>query len=52
MNKPPILADAIGLATEAHKGQVDRNGVSYILHPLRIMHRMDTEEEKITGTGK
>ena len=49
MNQSPILADAMALATEAHKGQLDRSGVMYILHPLRIMHRMNTETEKIVG---
>ena len=49
MNKAPTIADAMALATEAHKGQYDKSGVSYILHPLRIMHLMDTETEKIVG---
>ena len=49
MNKAPILANAMALATEAHKGQYDKSGVSYILHPLRIMHRMHTETEQIVG---
>ena len=49
MNKSPILADAMALATEAHKGQYDKSGVSYILHPLRIMNRMNTETEQIVG---
>ena len=49
MNQAPILADAMALATEAHKGQYDKSGVSYILHPLRIMHQMHTETEQIVG---
>ena len=49
MKQSPILADAMALATEAHKGQLDRSGVMYILHPLRIMHQMNTETEKIVG---
>ena len=36
MTKTPILVDAMALATEAHKGQFDKSGVAYILHPLRI----------------
>lgn len=28
---------AIALATDAHAGQVDKLGVTYILHPLRVM---------------
>ena len=49
MNKTPTLADAMSLATEAHKGQYDRSGVAYILHPLRIMHQMNTRTEQIVG---
>ena len=39
------LTRAILFATEAHAGQVDRAGEPYILHPLRVMLRMRTEEE-------
>ncbi len=49
MTKTPTLVDAMALATEAHKGQFDKSGVAYILHPLRIMHLMHTETEKIVG---
>lgn len=31
------LDDAILLATRAHKGQADKVGEPYILHPLRVM---------------
>lgn len=31
------LEDAILLATHAHKGQIDKVGEPYILHPLRVM---------------
>jgi hypothetical protein len=41
----PTLAHAIALAAEAHKHQKDRAGKPYILHPLRIMFRMQSEEE-------
>lgn len=33
----PTIEDAIILATEAHRGQVDKAGMPYILHPLRVM---------------
>ena len=45
----PNLEDAILLATEAHRGQVDKAGMPYILHPLRVMFRMTSEEEMITA---
>jgi (p)ppGpp synthase/HD superfamily hydrolase len=49
MKKTPTLADAISLATEAHRGHYDKSGVSYIQHSLRIMHRMNTRTEQIVG---
>lgn len=44
-----MLDKAIKIATEAHKGQVDKAGAEYILHPLRVMSKLETEEEKIVG---
>ncbi|RMF57290.1 MAG: HD domain-containing protein [Calditrichaeota bacterium] len=35
---------ALEIAFEAHKGQKDKAGKPYILHPLRIMSKMPTEE--------
>ncbi len=43
----PTIEDAVILATEAHRGQVDRAGTPYILHPLRLMCRMQTDTERI-----
>ena len=45
----PTLEEAILLATEAHRGQVDKAGMPYILHPLRVMFRMTSEEEMIAA---
>jgi len=45
----PTLERAIGIACEAHVGQVDKAGEPYILHPLRLMVRMTTEAERITA---
>ena len=42
----PTLEDAIALAVEAHRGQRDKAGQSYILHPLRVMMRLETDEER------
>jgi (p)ppGpp synthase/HD superfamily hydrolase len=36
-----LLERALAIALEAHRGQVDRQGNAYILHPLRLLARFD-----------
>ena len=43
------LQRAIEIALEAHKGVLDKGGNPYILHPLRLMLQMDSEEEMIVA---
>ena len=43
------LENAIKVAVEAHAGQVDKGGSPYILHPLRVMLSLNTEEQRIVG---
>jgi (p)ppGpp synthase/HD superfamily hydrolase len=43
------LERAIALAAKAHEGQVDKADAPYILHPLRMMIRLSTNEERITA---
>jgi (p)ppGpp synthase/HD superfamily hydrolase len=48
-NGMSTLEHAIALATNAHKGQQDKNGSPYILHPLRLMTRMGSAIDKIVA---
>ena len=41
-----LLEKAICIAVEAHRGQNDRYGAPYILHPLRVMARVETATMK------
>ena len=45
----PTLEDALALAVEAHRGQRDKAGQTYILHPLRVMMRLETETERMVA---
>ena len=52
MNKEVTVADlerSIAIAVAAHEGQKDKGGSPYILHPLRVMMSLRTEEEMIVG---
>ncbi len=44
-----LLDKAIYIATKAHLNQTDKAGKPYILHVLRVMFSMDTEEEMIAA---
>lgn len=40
-----IIEKSLDIALKAYSGQKDKAGKTYILHPLRIMNKMETEEE-------
>ncbi len=40
---------AIAIAAAAHEGQLDKAGAPYVFHPLRLMMRMATIEERIVA---
>lgn len=46
MNELELFEKAIGIAVAAHQGLKDRYGAPYILHPLRVMARVQTTREK------
>jgi (p)ppGpp synthase/HD superfamily hydrolase len=43
------LERAITIAAEAHAGQIDWGGEPYVLHPLRIMLCVSTNDERIVA---
>ena len=43
------LDDAVSIAAQAHRGQKDKTGAPYLLHPLRMMLRMKSEAEMIAA---
>ncbi|MDH6308519.1 guanosine-3',5'-bis(diphosphate) 3'-pyrophosphohydrolase [Dysgonomonas sp. PFB1-18] len=44
-----ILEKAIQIAVNAHFGQTDKTGAPYIFHPLRVMGRVSSTEERIVA---
>jgi|SRR5438552_12131142 len=45
-SKVPTVATAVAFAAAKHVDQVDRAGQPYILHPLRVMVAMDSDEAR------
>lgn len=43
------LERAIAIAAAAHAGQRDRAGQPYILHPLRVMLQLGTDEQRMAA---
>jgi len=43
------LERAIAIAAEAHSGQTDKAGAPYILHPLRVMMRVEGDHARIAA---
>ena len=41
-----VFETALEIALKAHKGQVDKNGVAYITHPLAVAAQLDSLELK------
>lgn len=47
MTKGKLLGAMLVIATNAHAGQYDRGGKPYILHPLKVMHYLKTDDEEL-----
>lgn len=43
------LERAISIAARAHEGQVDKAGAPYVLHPIRVMLRLSSTEDRIVA---
>jgi len=39
-----MLATAISFAADCHKNQFDKAGMPYILHPLKVLHYLKTDD--------
>ena len=44
-----LLARAIAIAAVAHERQLDKAGAPYMLHPIRMMMRANTDDERIVA---
>jgi len=44
-----LLERALALAVEAHEGQRNAAGGPYVLHPLRVMMKLDGEVERVVA---
>ena len=48
-NTSTLLEKALQIATDAHLYQVDKAGVPYIFHPIRVSNRCSTDDERIVA---
>jgi len=44
-----LLKKALQIATDAHMHQVDKGGMPYILHPIRVANKCKTNEERMVA---
>lgn len=47
MKRGEMLDKMLLIATNGHHGQFDKGGNPYILHPLKVMHYLKTDDEEL-----
>jgi len=47
MIKGELLSGMLLFVTSKHHGQFDKGGTPYILHPLKVMYKLKTEDEEL-----
>ncbi len=47
MTKGELLGKMIHIAVTAHQGQFDKSGRPYVLHVLKVMELLDTDDEEL-----
>lgn len=45
-----LLEEAVLIAIKAHRGQRDKGGAPYVLHPLRVMLQLGDLREMMPGS--
>jgi (p)ppGpp synthase/HD superfamily hydrolase len=43
------IEEALAIALTSHRGQQSKNGEAYILHPLRVMHGVESHSARIVS---
>ena len=47
MAKGELLSKMLQFVTQKHTGQFDKAGQPYVLHPLKVMHYLRSEDEEL-----
>ncbi len=45
----PCIKKALDIALEAHRDQIDKGGVPYIMHPITVANQMETTDEIVVA---